>query len=288
MLALPRGVTMAPRPQPPTLNDEALQGAAFAIESDRPAEAERIAREVLGRNAGHVRAMQLLGAALLMQSRGQEALEPLERAVRQGRDPAVETHLAIALRQVGRNDDAIARLRRAIKREPAFPPAFLELAIQLTELQRPDEALEILEKGVEIAPRYPELWIDLGFNLMARKRHKDAIDAFARALAQVPGHADALFGSAQAMQGDGQYAQAADTYRQLLIAYPDHAPARVALGACLLELGLTESALDSMRAASRLGPDMYQQALIATVSSGRGRFWLKPSDAAKTLGGETG
>ncbi|MBV9555683.1 MAG: tetratricopeptide repeat protein, partial [Pseudolabrys sp.] len=89
-------------PQTASSQDEAVRQAAIAIETDRPAEAEKIARDVLSHNAGNVRAMHLLGAALLMQQRASEALEPLERAAKQKRDPAVETHLAIALRQIGR------------------------------------------------------------------------------------------------------------------------------------------------------------------------------------------
>src|SRR5579862_6057808 len=101
----------------------ALQSATAAIQAGRLDEAERLAAGVLEGNAGNLAAMQLLGTALLMQGRGQEALVPLERAARQSHNAATETWLAMALRQVGREEEARKRLYRAIKRRPPFPPA---------------------------------------------------------------------------------------------------------------------------------------------------------------------
>src|SRR3954470_18653426 len=105
---------MAPKfppsePRAPGQSEMALQQAAFAVQSGRPAEAERIANEVLAHNAGDVRAMHMLGYALLVQKRGKDAVAPLERAARQTRDPAIETQLGMALRQAGRSEDALAQ-----------------------------------------------------------------------------------------------------------------------------------------------------------------------------------
>jgi len=92
---------------------EALQRANLAIQNDRPADAERLAGEILKANAGQLEATKILGYALLMQGRAEEALAPLEKAARTSRDPEVETLLAIALRQAGHSDGAdLAQARR--------------------------------------------------------------------------------------------------------------------------------------------------------------------------------
>jgi cytochrome c-type biogenesis protein CcmH/NrfG len=61
---------------------EALQQALFALNGQRPQEAERIASEVLKTDPRHVRALHILGCALLMQGRGEDAIPPLQSAAR--------------------------------------------------------------------------------------------------------------------------------------------------------------------------------------------------------------
>jgi tetratricopeptide (TPR) repeat protein len=264
----------------------ALQNAGAAIQAGRPQEAERIAGDVLKTNAGDVRAMHILGTALVMQGRGKEAIAPLERAARASRDARSETELAVALRQAGRNEEARERLERAVKRKPPFPPAFLELGSVLSALNRHDEAIGILQQGVTIAPGFADLSLELGRAFAARGRNKEARTAFARAVAVAPAHADALFSLARACQAERDFAQAADSYRRILARAPKDAAVRIGLGVCLVELGRSEEALDHLRAASRTSAKMFGEAVAALVDAGRGRFWLRPSDAARALRGE--
>src|SRR5260221_13499384 len=127
--------------------DEALQRVMYAIQSQQPDEAVRLAQVVLDRNPSHPKALHLFGYALLMQDRAEEAIAPLEKAFRSLRDPAIETQLAIAYRKAGRIDDALSRLGRAAKRKPVFPAALHELGYLLYSLGRTDEAIEVLKAG---------------------------------------------------------------------------------------------------------------------------------------------
>src|SRR5216684_3671289 len=121
--------------------DTTLQWATAAINRGRGEDAERLAREVLERIPQHPTALHLLGCALLLQGRPGQAVAPLEKAARARQDPAIETRLAVALRQIGRTDDALARVTRATKRRPANADAFHELGFLLVSLRRPDEAI---------------------------------------------------------------------------------------------------------------------------------------------------
>ncbi len=140
----------------------ALAQAAFALDSRQPQQAERIAGELLRRNPHNGRALLIFGRALLMQGRAAEAVTPLEAAARGQHDPEIETQLAIALRQTGRNDDALVRLKRATKGRPPYPPAFQELGFLLATLERYDEAAAALHRALEVAPTVPQLSIQLG------------------------------------------------------------------------------------------------------------------------------
>jgi len=270
---------MASGPQ----RDEMLQRANAALQSQRPIEAARLAGEGIKDNPRHPRALQILGAALLMQGKPKDAIGPLEESARGRHDPVLDTQLAIALRQLGRQDEALLKLKRAVKRRPAYPAAFHELGYLLFVMERHDEAIEMLNRGLDIAPNSRELSLQLGNVLLRRGRHAEAKTAFARVLAFAPGTADALLGMATALSALGEYGPAAECYRACLASHPQDG-LWLELGHCLLALRQTDAAYDCFRAAARGSPERYGQVLSSLVKSGHGRFWLRPSDAARFFG----
>jgi len=265
-------------------HDEMLQRANAALQSQRPVEAARIAGAVLKNNPRHPRALQIYGGALLVQGNPKDAIGPLEESARGRHDPVVDTQLAIALRQVGRQDEAMIKLKRAVKRKPPYPASFHELGYLLFAMERHDEAIEVLNRGLEIAPNSPELSLQLGNVLIRRARYLEAKTAFARALAIAPGSADALLGMATAHAALGEYAAAADGFRGCLASRPEDTGLWLKLGHCLLALRRPDAAYDCFRAAARGNPDRHRQVLASLVRSGHGRFWLRPSDAARFFG----
>jgi Flp pilus assembly protein TadD len=261
----------------------ALERALGAVNAQRPHDAERIAIDILKRDARNVRALQLYGVALLMQGRAADAIAPLETAARGRRDAEIETQLAVALRQVGRDDDALPRLKRATKQQPPYPPAFRELGALLFARERYDEAIAVLERGVDVAPMMPDLSIQLGYVLLQINDFVGAKTAFTRALQVSPSSADALFGIARAFRGAGEAGPAAEYFRRYLLGAPADQSAWLYLGHCLLELGEIEAGHDCFRTAGRGDRQRYGRALASLVSSRRGRFWSKPSAAARFM-----
>jgi len=265
--------------------DDALSRAMFALNSQRPNEAERIAGEVLKADPRHARALHIFGCALLMQGRASDAIAPLETAARGRHDPEIDTQLAVALRQTGRHDDALARLKRATKRRPPYAAAFRELGSLLVEMERYDEAIEALGRGLEVAPMISDLSIQLGYIFLSRRNCADARVAFARALDISPGSFTALYGMAKAHQEVGECQTAAEYFRRCLTIRPDDAGLWLNLGQCLLEFGQRDAGYECFRTAASDDSKRYGNALASLVRSGRGRFWLKPSAAERYLQG---
>jgi predicted Zn-dependent protease len=112
------------KPERPSPHHPALEKAILAFRMQRPDEAERLAAEVLKSNRGNVLAAQILGRALLVQNRPDEAIDPLQRVARHSDDPEIETRLATALAAAGRDDEAFEQLHRTAARRPPFLPAF--------------------------------------------------------------------------------------------------------------------------------------------------------------------
>jgi len=265
---------------------EALQYARFALENGRPAEAERIASDLLKANSGHRDAAKILGYALIIQDRASEAVMPLEKAARGSHDAEIEMVLGIAYRNCGRSEDAEASLKRAIKRKPPFPRAFYELGVMLASLQRFDDAIAVLKQGVDVAPMMPDMAAQLGNVYYAANDRKSAANWFRRALSLNPGHYAAAEALGVSLMNDHEYAQAAEIFRSMVTADPGNANARLSLGNCLLNLGDEDMAFACLRAASGRGPQFYGKALRVVVGATRGRFWLRPSAAAKFLKGK--
>ncbi|THD58683.1 tetratricopeptide repeat protein [Phenylobacterium sp.] len=273
----------SPSDRPGTVQ-EALDRAVLALRAQRLAEAEGLAAGVLRSNPGNVAAAQVLGQALLLQGRAKDAEGPLTRAARRSGDPAIETLLARALADLGRGDEALERLRQAAARRPAYPLAFLELGDELRKLGRFDEAQAVFEEGIALAPDAPGLLVGLGYVRLNRNDRAGARRLFLAARAAAPQRHDAQVALAGVMVQDGDYAAAAEVYRQALQARPDDATVRISLAKCLLEMGERAAGEANLRAAAHSAAQMAGPAMTALASTAHGRFFLRPSAAAKFLG----
>ena len=263
--------------------DANLQWAAAAIGHGQFADAERLARNVLAAVPQHPKALFLLGSALLRQNRAAQAIAPLEKAARALQEPAVETQLGIALRTIGRIDDALARLRRATKRRPVHARAFHELAMLLLALGQTEEAVAVLENGSQLAPAAVELPILLGVIQHDRREHAKAKAAFSKVLAVVPDDHDGHYGMGSVMLDDAEHSQAAEHFRRSLARNSGDAQTHLKLGVCLLELGHCDEAFNNIRAAIRADANLYGLALKLVSNSASVCFWLRPSSAAERL-----
>jgi tetratricopeptide (TPR) repeat protein len=265
--------------------DDILHRAMLALNSQRPQEALRCAEEILKTQPRHGQALRLFGCALLMLDQPADAVAPLENAARELRNAEADTMLAIALRKVGRNEEALLRLKRAIKRRPPHAAAFHELGYLLFLLKRDNESIKMLRQGLEIAPMMPELSVQLGYVFLRQRNCPEAKRAFARALEISPDSADALSGMARAHQEIGENEAAAVYLRRLLRQRPANIGAWINLGHCLLELGQVEGGYDCFRTAARGDAESYGRALTSLASAARGRLWLRPTAAERFLRG---
>jgi len=255
------------------------------LRAGRPTEAERFAAPVLAADPENLLAAQVLGAALLMQGRPADALAPLEMATRRSADPSTGIYFARALARVGRKDEALVQLRECAARRPPFVQAFLELGDQLAEAGRYDEAAEVFETGLSLVPEAAVLRIGLGYLHLRRNDRARARELFSEAREAAPQRRDAAIALARVMALDGESAAAVDLFRLALASQPEDPVVRIELGKCLLDLGEREAGEAMLRAGSS-GSAQWGPTLRALAAGAHGRFFLRPSAAARFLQAE--
>ncbi len=256
----------------------------LALHMQQLEEAEQLASQVLKSDRGNALAAETLGRALLAQNRLDEAIVHLTKFARRTDEPSIETLLAGMLAAVGRQDEALDHLRRAVARRPPYIPAFVELALQLRKTGQFNEAMTVTESGLTFAPQSADLHLALGYVLAERNERIRAREVFSKVHAAEPTHHDALLALAAAVIWDGDYGRAADLYRRALAIKPLD-DTRIRLGKCLLELRQREEAEALLRTATHGVSQLAAPAVIAMVSASHGRIFLQPSSTLDFLRG---
>jgi Flp pilus assembly protein TadD len=262
---------------------ELLRGAARALRGGEAETAEAFARQALALSPRERGALYLHGLALLTLGRAAEAIAPLEGAAEGNPDPAVETNLATALAQAGKEEEALAWLERAVSRTPPFAQAFFRLGALLHMRTRLADAKGVLQRAVELAPELADAWAALAEVLTELGETRAARDAYTQALAARPRWPQARRGIARTLMDEGEFKAAVALLRRLLEETPADAHSLLDLAFSLQELGQFEAALTAYRQAAEVNPGAYKQALHSMVGAARGTFWLRPSALAKKL-----
>lgn len=266
---------------------QALQQGSLALQMRQFGRAEQLASEILRSNRTDRDAVLILAHALLGQNRASEAIVPLERAIRRGSDPELETLLGAILCGSGRSAEGIGQLRRTADRRPPYLPAFQELAGQHAKAGHLKEAIGIIEDAVALSPGNVDLKVDLGRLLSENNERTKARDLLMEARDAAPGRPEILTELARVLLLEGEYAAAADAFRHALALNPEDGLVRANLAACLLEMGQRDAGEAALRLAMRGRPQLLGRAAFALAAASHGRFFFSLSAVARFLGGKS-
>jgi len=254
------------------------------------AQAEKLYRQILGRQRDHPRALHGLG--LLACEAGQTAagVDLLARAVAVQPDVAeFQNHLAQglielkqfdaalkhvsqaleidpnladahvnagdALRAIGSVDSAIASYQKAIALNPSHLVAHNNLGVALRDLGRIDEARAAFQKVTELDPALPQGHSNLAGTL---KDISQVIAEHRKAIALKPGEAKFHNDLGTALEASGQLREAEAAYEQAIALDPNYAEAVTNLGNAYHRLGRIDDAMQAYRKAISISPDLPQ------------------------------
>jgi tetratricopeptide (TPR) repeat protein len=170
--------------------------------------------------------------------------------------------LAYAERRDGRDESAIALLRRAIAIAPDNARAYTALGVVLHALDRDDEAIEALQRAVAITPADIEALDALSDACLKRGRFVEARAAAEKRVAIAPHLSRAYYalGRAQLKLGDVDAASAA--FRNAIARKPDYFNAAYALGILARLAHRDDEALDALARAVEHSADARPEFVV--------------------------
>jgi len=152
--------------------------------------------------------------------------------------------------RAGKNDDAVASVREAIRQEPNDAEAVRTLAILLNQAGKPDEAIETVRGVLKVDPNNPELNSLLGNLLTQVGRHDEAIAFYKGLLEKFPNNDEigrlAHSGLSIVYTGLGDFAKGEAELEILFVRDPNDAGVNNDLGYLYADQGKNLEKAESM------------------------------------------
>lgn len=188
--------------------------------------AEQAYRLVLRDDPDHADALCLLGAVCLALGRFDEAVAHLRRALQVRPDyPEAHNNLGIGLGETGRLGEAEVSFRAALRLRPGYAEAHNNLGTVLRDAGRLDEAEASFRDAIRLKPDYAEAHMNLGVALSDRGAFEEAIPSLEWSLRIHPGSSVARANLANALRDKGELDRAEEVYLEALRSDPDNAEA---------------------------------------------------------------
>jgi protein O-GlcNAc transferase len=229
-------------------------GAALDhFEAGRLDDAEAACSAILTADSAQPDALFLLGMIAHKRGRRDEAVQRIKAAIKRQRNPLFYNGLGVAQAARGRSGEAIAAFREALKLAPRYVDAQVNLGNALEKRGDLAGAVECFQRAIAIEPGLAVAHYNLGNALFARG-DAAAIDAYRRAIALQPDFADAHMSLGVVLRRQGQPQAAVAHLRKAIALKPDYAAAYDNLAGVLAEIGQLDEAVAANRRALALGP----------------------------------
>lgn len=219
-------------------------------------EAERLCRQILERQPQHPDALHLLG--IIHAQRNDFAIaEQLTGSAAQGNpgNAAFRNSHGNVLDSLGRHEEAIRVLQKAIKLQKIFPEAYNNLGIALQHNGAIIESIAAFRQAIRQRPEYSAALCNLGNALKQQGDYPAAIDAYRAALKIVPGYFSAINNLGIALLEAGRHEEAGGQFDRCLTMRPGDADIHLNRGiACFRQRRYAE-AMGDFEQVLRLAPN---------------------------------
>jgi tetratricopeptide (TPR) repeat protein len=194
--------------------------------------------------------------------------------------------LGVLSNQLGRSDEAVELIGRAVAIAPGSAAAHSDLGIALAAAKRPHEALAAYEKAIALDPDNVEAHNNLGTILLGLGRAEEARAHFERAVALRPSEAAARINLGNALAALKRFDEAVAQYQTALEVDPKAAAACNNLGLAFAAINRPADAIACYEKATTLEPtyaDAYKNLARALAAANRHDAAIAPYQTALTL-----
>ena len=254
-----------------------MAAALEALAAGDARRAESVSRGQLAQDPGSVGHLRLLGRALAMQSRFDEAEQTLRRALTlQPESAPLHEDLGGVLALQQRFELAVESFRAALALDPRLPLARKKLGQALAVLGQRAESDAALETWFEQDPN--RLQVGVALDHLQAGRKEEAISTLRKALREKPDDVNALHTLAQAYWGDDKRASDIEALlRRATQLAPALVPAWNMLGMLLHQSERPQEAIECYRRVTEIQPDN------ASAWSGLGADYAQVGDMESSI-----
>jgi len=213
-------------------------------------------RAALERNPSSAFAENNLGLALLAAGRQEEAIAHWRDALRLKADyPEAHFNIGRTLFKMGDFEGAAASFRRAMLLRPHLAGYHYNLGTALARLHQLPDAIGHLRQAVDIQPEFAEAHHNLGSVLLEAGRLPEAIEQYEETVQLEPNHRDAHYNLGLAFYRSKRLDDAMEQFRRVLRLDPSYSAAHNALGVALNDAGRLDEAIEQFEQALQVNPD---------------------------------
>lgn len=251
--------------------DRQIHRGVELFQTGRPAEALRVYQEIIRQRPSMP--LGYLHAAFLEWELGrpQDAIATLRKALANGAGTTeVRSQIGIYLAESGAAEAAIPLLAEATRGPSPEVDALNSYAIALSRSGRYQEALETLERVIRISPANAGAYQNIGTIYLQQKDYASAEKAFRQALQLDPALATALNGLGIVELRQGRRAEAIEAWKRAVASDPRQFDTLFNLGTVLRDSGDTAGARQYLTRFADTAPAAFYGADIARV-----RAWLR-------------
>lgn len=221
--------------------------------------AEACYREILRHKPSHPDANNLLGMVAFQVGRTEQAIPLIAKAIKKGPKVAdYHRNMGVVQAVLGHADKALLSFRKALSIKPDFAEVHFNIGNVQNQRGKPEEALAAYEKAIKFNPGYVEAHENMAVALLVLGRTRDCVDTYKRVLELTPQSARAYLNLGTALARSTDYEDAIAALEKALRLDPDLATAHNNLGNVLRAQGKFDEATSSYKQALKLEPDYFE------------------------------
>lgn len=176
--------------------------------------------------------------------------------------PQAHLGLARALESLGRTDELMTQLQRAVDAAPGLVEAQVALADFYERQGDSARALELYQTTAAAHPGNPRATLALAQAYQTRQRFEEAEQTYRRTLVLTPGHSEAYVDFASLLMEQARYAEAEPMLLAALETNQRNMNAHIQMGVLVQQQGNPDQAVDWFKRAARVRPDNRSISLV--------------------------